>query len=127
MRLTHACMAALFLCSSAAGWALANFVEEYSLEKKVQLSDIVVIGKAVSTNNRVSADTLFEYSVVRVEKVLKGDPPESFDFLSRSGISELDPNCCETGNVYLFFLQRLKNGKYWSVNGPYGVYLIGER
>ena len=126
MRLTHACMAALFLCSSA-GWALANFVEEYSLEKKVRLSDIVVIGKVLSANNRVSADTLFEFSAVRVEKALKGNPPLVYRFLIEVRHFELDPNCCETGKVYLFFLQRLKNGKYWSVNGAYGVYLIGER
>jgi hypothetical protein len=65
----------------------------------------------------------FQYAHVRVDTVLKGSPPEALDVLVKGSISELDPDCCDIGKVYLFLLSKVKN-KFESVHGRFGIYLI---
>jgi hypothetical protein len=103
----------------------ANQVTELSLEQKARRSDLVVIGRVESTRPGSNRERAFEYARVHVDRVLKGKPPDHLDVLSKGSIAELDPDCCEIGKVYLFFLMKEKGIKgFESVNGPYGIYPI---
>ena len=103
----------------------ANQVPEFSLEQKAHRSDLVVIGRVESTWPENIRGVAYEYARVRVDRVLKGKPPDHLDVMSQGTISEFDPDCCEVGKVYLFFLVKEKRStRFESVNGPYGVYSI---
>jgi hypothetical protein len=108
---------------------LANAVPELSLEKKARLSDLVVIGRVESTRpEKVGAGEEYEYARVHVDRVLKGKPPDQLDVLFRGMVAEFDPDCCEVGKSYLFFLVKQKRiGRFESVNGPFGIYPIPGR
>lgn len=109
------------------GDARANEVREMSLENKVRLSAIVVIGSVISTKTETVSNIELEYARIRVDTVLKGKVPDSVDVLAKGSISEMDPNCCEVGKTYLFFLVKSRNGKFESANGPFGIYPIRLR
>jgi hypothetical protein len=103
----------------------ANEVRDISLEKKARQSDLVVIGRVESTRPENLPGGTFEYARVHVDQVLKGKPPDRLDVLTKGSITELDPDCCEVGNVYLFFLVKEKwPNRFESVHGRYGIYLI---
>ncbi|HTB74936.1 MAG TPA: hypothetical protein VK762_16920 [Polyangiaceae bacterium] len=110
--------------STLAPVVLGNAVREYPLEKKVHGADVVVIGRAVSTRSEPSGGLKLEYARVHVDRALKGTPPNEIDVLTKGSIAELSPDCCTTGGVYLFFLKTIKDDKYESVNGKFGIYLI---
>jgi hypothetical protein len=74
-------------------------------------------------SERVRALT-FEYARVHIDKILKGTPPDEIEVITKGHISELNLQCCTTGGVYLLFLRKLKDGKYESVNGNFGVVAI---
>jgi hypothetical protein len=100
--------------------AFANYLRNEPLEKKISLSDIVFIGRAVSNNIEDSSSERF--SLVEVGTVLKGSPPKTLQVLIQGMIAEQNPNCCSPGKIYLFFLKHLSGNKYQSVNGPFGIY-----
>ena len=125
-RLLRACAIALIL-SAATGAVLANEVREMSLEKKARQSDLVVIGRVMSTRKEKAKDVTLEYARVRVDKILKGTPPEPLDVLSKDSIAELNPDCCEIGRAYLFFLVKAKQSTFASVNGRFGILPLDAR
>jgi hypothetical protein len=114
----------LFVLFAARRDGLANVVREYSLEKKTRLSDIVVIGQVVSIHQEPGAGAPLEYAHIQVDKVLKGSALKSVDILSKGSIAEADPECCEVGRVYLFFLVKEQKNIFESVNGRFGIYAI---
>src|SRR6185312_14288624 len=111
----------LFVLLAVGGEGLANVVREYPLEKKVHLSDTVVIGRVVSVGQEPGASPA-EFAHVQVDKVLKGPALDSVDVLTKGSISEMDLDCCEVGKVYLFFLLKTQKKIFMSVNGRFGVY-----
>jgi hypothetical protein len=110
---------ALMILLCVAQQAAANAIPKYSLEKQARLSDLVVIGHVASLE---TVPPGFEYARVRVDTILKGSTPAELEVETRGMVAEEDPPCREVGRSYLFFLQRLKNGRFVSVNGPFGVY-----
>jgi hypothetical protein len=118
-------LAACVVCGTSN--ALGNDVREMSLEKKVRMSDAVVIGQVVSTKPEHSGESTLELASVSVSSVLKGHPPKSIEVLSKGPIAEMDPDCCQIGGVYLFFLVHDKKGNFESVNGRFGVYPMQAR
>jgi hypothetical protein len=110
---------------SLMGRSTAFDLKEMTLDEKVSHSSIVVVGHVLSTQRGGDApETQTEYATIRVETVLKGRPPLTFQFLTRGFVAESNPLCCQVGSKYLFFLERRNDGRYASVNGRYGVYLI---
>jgi hypothetical protein len=115
-----------FLLLAAGGDVPANEVREYGLEKKARLSDVVVIGHVVSKSQEGEGGLRLELSRVQVDKVLKGTLSDGIEVLSKGSISELNPDCCEVGKAYLFFLVKRKDGRFGSVNGRFGIYVLPE-
>ena len=110
-----------------AGHVSANHVPELSLEEKARRSDLVVIGRVETTRPENLRGGSYEYARVHVDRALKGKPPDHLDVLSKGMTAELDPDCCEAGKVYLFFLMKEKQSeRFVSANGPYGIYPIPE-
>ena len=115
------------ICNYSVYGAWAYSAEEFSLERKVQLSDAVVIGRVVSEPRKLDTNSAFEYNTIHTEITLKGTVPKSFDFINKTGIPEDEPDCCEVGKVYLLFLRNLRNNKYEFINGMFGAYKINPR
>ena len=110
------------LCSSI---VMANQVKEFSLERKVDESDTVFIGRVVSIKTEsVNGIPGNEYSLVHIQSSLKGRASGTVSLLSKGDIAESDPQCCEVGANYLFFLTNIKDDVYESTNGPFGVYKL---
>lgn len=110
---------AVVLCTQST--VMANQLKELSLEEKSSASDLVIIGRVESidtaTDNRVE-----RVAAVRIESRLKGSVQGLVKVRYRSGISEFDPDCCDLGERYVFFLRAGHDGVYQSVNGRFGVY-----
>ena len=102
--------------------AVANSIDRKSFEFNVKVADVVAIGFVYGHTDDKSLGV--KYARVEVEKLLKGVATKEILFISRSRLSELDPDCCEIGKRYLFLLEKLPNGSFRSVNGPYGTYRI---
>jgi hypothetical protein len=114
--------AGIVALSCLAGGVQAVYVQDYSLEEKVRLAELVVIGQAVST--QTEGDHL-ELAHIQTKIVLKGSAPEFMYVVMYSGISELGLDCCKIGHKYLFFLMKTeKENVYLSVNGRFGAYEI---
>jgi hypothetical protein len=116
-----------------AGDLRANDVHDLPLEKKARLSDLVVIGRVESTRieSFVGASG-YRYARVHIDSILKGKPPERLDVMFGGSIAEENPDCCEVGKTYLFFLVKDKSVNrrsdgFESVNGPHGIYPIPAR
>jgi hypothetical protein len=104
--------------------AAANEVREYSLEKKARIADVVVAGHVLSIGADPPGRGGWPYARVRVDVVLKGTPRGDIEVLTDAGIAEMDPECCEVGKSYLFFLERVKSGRFESVNARFGIYAL---
>jgi len=102
--------------------ASCNIFKEISLEKKVQLSDLVIIGtvESVSNNNCMELNSCADINVV---EILKGNTNGKIRVLFGGEVSERDPLCCKVGANYLFFIKRVGD-YYQTVNGPYGIYVL---
>jgi len=105
--------------------AMCNSYKEVSLDRKVEISELVVIAKVVSVSS-VACGEKVSCAVVHVSDVLKGRAPPEIVVIFEGPIAELNPPCCEIGSTYLFFLRGDGRGHFESVNGPYGVYEISS-
>ncbi len=110
---------AVMLCAQST--VVANQVKELSLEEKSSRSDLVVVGRIERTDASGGVERV---ALVHVETRLKGASQGLVKVRYRSGISELDPDCCEIGGRYIFFLREGRDGVYQSVNGYFGVYKV---
>jgi hypothetical protein len=122
MKPRHGFALTLVVLVATGGMVRANDVREYSLEKKARLADVVIIGRVMSVRREGGGP--LEYALVHVDKALKGEPPNSVEVLVKGAIAEMDPECCVTGGVYLWFLVKEKDKRFESVNGRFGIYLI---
>ena len=113
----------VLLCQGVTN-VFATQIIEMSLEEKSKLSDLVVIGKVAS----VSSEDCYRGSrcaKILISSVLKGDSKGSITFLFDGPIHEFRPKCCEIGTTYLFFLERIDDARFRSMNGYFGVYSMG--
>lgn len=111
--------------------AQGNEVVEYSLDDKIAQSQVVVIGRVLSTSKIEFPDknlSSVEYANVETLSGMRGaDVGEIIKVAFKFGVSELEPDCCLVGGGYLFFISRKEDGLYYSVNGPYGIYKIDQK
>lgn len=80
-------------------------------------SDLIMVGKVIDVLPFEKQGQMY----ARVIKIspMKGSGNASFIF--RTGISELDPDCCVVGKAYLLFLRTLPDGYFVTVGGRQGV------
>lgn|SRR5690242_16769296 len=125
MRLHHASTVCLSVAGAlVSGVLLANAVTEQSFQLRFDSATLVVTATASSTETDSSKS---EYSVLKVDSVLKGDAPSIIRVLTKGSISEFDPRCCAVGSRYLLLLQRVEGGYYVTVNGQFGAYLLSTK
>lgn len=126
VRGAHVVAAAMLLSVLAAATpAAANLFVELSYDRKVEESDIVIVGRvtAVSPRNRDRYDGTATVSVI---SALKGHPAGELTVMTQSRISEADPQCCTLGATYMMFLRRaVDRPAFYSVNGRFGMVRIG--
>lgn len=111
---------AFFLLFIFSTGAICNTYNQIDLDQKVRQSDLVLIGKVISTYQK-GCMQLNSCAKIEVINVLKGNDSGEVVVLFDGEIAERDPLCCEVGKNYLFFIKRI--GSYYrSVNGPFGIY-----
>jgi hypothetical protein len=108
------------LCFSEIG--LCNQYKEFSLAKKVEYSDLVLIVKVISVTSKECIG-MSSCASVRIKSTLKGAPTKDIEIMFDGPIAESDPLCCKVGSTYLVFLKNVKGKYYQSTNGPYGTYM----
>lgn len=127
----------------------ARLLKEWALADRLGESDIVVIARAERTKPARNTPGIEEYSELRILRVLYGDksPERLMKLVTRGGVEEHNPACCEVDQTYLIFaragyeLYDMEEGEeedaftltveiagvmefHSSVNGAYGVYPI---
>ena len=87
----------------------------------VKESDVILVGKVVELST-------FEESqgVARIEPITWIKGSGEIHFLYRTGIRELDPECCDLGSSYLLFLRRQPDGVFVAVGGKQGVVPVSK-
>jgi len=95
---------------------LAVELSKKFIDQMIDESDLIMIGKveALSASD-TSADQLARLRGIYGIKGLA-----DVTLIYRTGIRELDPDCCEVGKTYLFFLRRQPNGLFVTVGGRQG-------
>lgn len=139
MKLT--CVMRVLICVGVAiGLLSANAQAEYvrlSLDEKVRLSDLIVVGTATELSEHAPFSTAARKAVVKVDKVLKGTPPEGDITIGyRSGTEiydvnnkervRLPENPIEVGKPVIYFLRKAVSGAYAPVNWQYGILPIED-
>ena len=104
--------------------ARANAVTEQPFQTRVDVATLVVIATASSTEGGAGH---VQYSVLKIDSVLKGSAPPTIRLVTTRFVAELNPLCCVVGSRYLLFLESTKDGSYVTVNGPFGAYLLGSK
>ncbi len=87
-----------------------------TMDQMVQESDVIMIGKVVELATFEERQGL---AVVESISTIKGSG--EIKLIYKTGISELDPKCCELGRTYLFFLRRQPDGYFVTVGGRQGA------
>ncbi|HJU41067.1 MAG TPA: hypothetical protein VJ724_15970 [Tahibacter sp.] len=109
----------LLVSSASQGYSY----EEMSLEDKAKASELVLIGQ-VSTIFEKGCKSRYTCASLKVVNVVKGVPKGGIFVLFDGPIAEWNPECCEVGVSYLFFLKHLDGNFFSSTDGPYGVYKV---
>jgi len=95
------------------------------LEHRVRKSDLVAVAEMLPDSDSCKADAYC--TEFRISTLLKGKRPDRLMLVhGGGGITELEPDCCEHGVVYILFLRRLGHQTYESADGPYGVISVGR-
>lgn len=101
-----------------------NYLVEQSYDQKLRSSALVIVGRAVGPSRSTGGPT--DQAVdVAVLSTIKGHSSRRIRVYTSSPDVEGDPRCCRTGATYVMFLNRASNGVYESVNGRFGLILIG--
>ena len=107
---------ALGLAITAPGSVGANALTMKTMDQMVQESDVILIGRVVELSHFEKTQSL---AIVESISSIKGSG--EIKLIYKTGISELDPNCCELGKRYLFFLRRQPDGYFVTVGGRQGA------
>jgi hypothetical protein len=99
----------------------ANILVEYSFQRKMDASDLVIVG-IVTSVHAPSAGGYDGTATVRPLATLKGVPQAEIIVQTQDIIPEADPRCCQTGASYVMFLRQAGDGSgLISVNGRFGM------
>lgn len=118
------CVFTLFFSTNLCAFDVLNL----SVKNKISKSDIVFSGTVLSIDELIigNNDTI-KFANIRVENSIKGKAKNSIiRFALSTGISELNPNCCALNSRYLIYARKGADSLYFSTNGPFGTYLIGN-
>lgn len=96
-------------------------LKKQSLEEKVSKSELVFIGTVTKTI-RNPQDFGYDLALITPVEILKGSPAQEIRVTFNGSIPEAQPNCCNIGKLYLFFVSKNPKGDYYPVNGRYGIY-----
>lgn len=93
---------AIFCVQSA---SFAREVREYTLEQKVEASDLIFVGNVLAIERpEQEAEGVKAFAVVNVTESIKGTQRgEELKFVVQGAIAESNPTCCSVGSEYLFF------------------------
>jgi hypothetical protein len=112
--------------------AIAYSATEWSLTTKVERSDAIIVGKVLGTRKHlvglsaggINLQGEDHTATVMVTSVLKGSPSKEIVVDYAGPMPEDHPDCCVTGNSYVFFLEHVRANLYESINQRYGIYRI---
>jgi hypothetical protein len=86
------------------------------VDDMVHESDIIIVGHVTGLHQSESSRDM--YASIKAVYGIKGF--RDVNLIYRTGIRELDPDCCEVGKTYLLFLRRQPNGFFVTVGGRQG-------
>jgi hypothetical protein len=86
------------------------------LRDMVAQADYILVARVVGLYDGEGPE---KYARIEPITEIKGSGPTTI--LYKSGISEHDPDCCELGARYLFFLQRTPSGAIVTIGGREGA------
>ena len=98
--------------------ACANELPQLSATQKYAQSDAVVIGRVAKVTRNTYDGT--EYATIAVSAAIKGLVPQTIEVETVGNISEWNFNVA-VNNDYVFYLQKISEGKYMSIAGRNGV------
>ena len=101
--------------------AAANELIPYSFDERMNKSDDVVIGRALSLNGTGISTCCDASATIKVMRVLKGHPSHVVKVFTQNEVIDLDSRCCDIGKVYLFFLSMRPSGIFAIVDGRFGA------
>jgi hypothetical protein len=102
-------------------FANANELKPDSYDERINSSDVIIIGKALSLSGSGASECCNNFAAIGVTRVLKGHPSHIIDVFTQNDVIDLDPWCCEVGKTYLFFLSTRPGAPYAIVNGHFGA------
>jgi hypothetical protein len=111
-----ATLAALLLAAQCR----ASVSEKKSYEEMSSTSDIVALASVEAIDK--NCDPHFRCAKLKFQAVLKGKADKPVRVIFDTWVAEDNPDCCEVGDSYLFYLKHFKGDLYASANGSYGVY-----
>lgn len=102
-RISSVLLVLAVLCTQSASFA--REVREYTLEQKVEASDLIFVGDVLSIERpKQETEGVEAFAVVSVTESIKGTQQgKELKFVVRGAIAESNPACCSVGSEYLFF------------------------
>jgi hypothetical protein len=114
-------LAGAVLLAIAPRVACANELIPYSFDERMDKSDVVVIGKALSLSRSGASACCDAFSKIKVLRVLKGHASHVLKVFTQDEVIDFDSLCCEIGKTYLFFLSTKPSRTYSVVDGHFGA------
>lgn len=106
--------------------AQSRETREMSIAERIEASDAVFVGKAVTLVEPVpKMSGVNRYAVIEVQDVLKGSVSSRVNFVVSGYSAELNPTCCEMGQTYIFF-SRLGYDVFKLSDGSLGTSVLGK-
>ena len=85
------------------GSAQSRETQPMCLAERLDTSDAVFVGKVIAlVEPSPKMPGVNRYARIAVQDVLKGSPPREVSFVVSGYSAELNPDCCEVGETYLF-------------------------
>ena len=100
----------------ASGCVFANSLTMKTMDQMVSESDVILVGTVIELSSFEGTQGL---ALIQNTAPIKGSG--EIKLIYKTGISELDPDCCELGKKYLFFLRRQPDGYFVTVGGRQGA------
>lgn len=117
----------LFSFAASSGIGYAFRLQDVSFAEKYDLSDVILVGRVVSSAQKVQFEGRGRRSVKFLpELTMKGKLAGEFELFISGAFSDLNFKCCVPGEKYLLFLHRVDDRHYVSVRGRYGVYKLAR-
>lgn len=103
-RLTQSLWVAAVLFVLGINVAQSRETRQMCVAERIEASDAVFVGKAVAlVEPTPKMPGVNRYAVIEVQDVLKGSVPSKVNFVVSGYSAELNPQCCDVGQTYIFF------------------------